>query len=250
MKFALIILTLLSVTFPCLAKTRITVGAYEFTPYFYLLPSGHQTGITVETVRLLNSLQKEYTFEIMQMPANRRYQFFERKRADLILFEDPAWEWAKYKYEFLPLEVEDGEVYVTRAGTSSPKSFEELRKMKIAIVRGYHYSFAGFDADERFLKKNFTVELAENPEACLNLVTRGISDVTVVAKSFIYDFLRRNPSYRDKITVSNNYDSVYRLGLILNPKGRISRAKLEPIIAKLKKQPEFQKLIAERFQLK
>lgn len=154
-------------------------------------------------------------------------------------------------HSLLRLDVEDGEVYVTRTGTPLPKTIEEMRKMKIALVKGYHYKFIGFEADEKWMKKRFVnIEFTEDPAGCLNLVLRGISDLTIVAKSFIYDFLKKNPSSQGKVSISDNYDTVYKLGVILNPEGQISRAKLEPLIDKLKKNPEFQKLINERFQLK
>ena len=73
--------------------------------------------------------------------------------------------------------------------------------------------------------------------------------MTVVAKSFVYDFLKKYPEHRDKLVMSKQYDAVYKLGVILNPEGRIPRSKMEPLIEELKKRPEFIKLIAERFEI-
>ena len=225
------------------------VGAYVFAPYFET-EGTRQFGITEKTVRILNSLQKDYVFEIVQLPPQKRYQFFEKKRVDLYLFEDPAWEWSKYRYDFIPLDIEDGEVYVTKkGGAPSPRDFSDLKKMKIAIVKGFHYGFAGLDADERSLRKNFQVELVADSAACISLIIRGTADVTVVAKSFVYDFLKKHPEHRDKLVMSKQYDAVYKLGVILNPEGRIPRRKMEPLIEELKKRPEFIKLIAERFEI-
>lgn len=232
------------------AATEIRVGAYDFPPYYEFYKDKH-IGITTQTVKIMNSIQKDYAFVIQRVPANRRYQTLVRTRVDFYLYEDPAWEWSKYSYEFIPLDVEDGEVYVTKAGAlSPPQTFEELKKLRIAIVRGYHYGFAGLDADERALKKNFRVELLDNSKACIHFVASGRADVTIVAKSFIYDFIRKNPDYRDKISISNNYDSIYKLGVVMSPKSHISRAKMEALVDNLKKNPEFQELIRRRFEVK
>ena len=227
------------------ARTAIRVGAYQFPPYFDAGNTKAQ-GLTVETVNILNSIQRNYNFEIQRLPTHQRYAHF-GKRIDMFLFEDPAWEWSKNTYEFLPLDVEDGEVYITKAGTPAPKNFEELKAMKIAIVKGFHYGFAGLDADERKLKRNFRVEMTDNSDGAIHLVLTGVADVTVLAKSYIYEYLRQHPENRDKFTISNNYDSIYKLGVVFNPTGRIRREKLEPLLSKLKKEERFIKLVDDRF---
>ncbi|WP_374075111.1 substrate-binding periplasmic protein [Bdellovibrio bacteriovorus] len=249
MKFLVVTLILFSFQ-TAQAVLEIRVGAYDFPPYYEFHKSKH-IGITTQTVKILNSLQKDYTFVIQRVPANRRYQTLERNRVDLYLYEDPAWEWSKYSYEFIPLDVEDGEVYITKAGAlPAPQTFEELKKLRIAVVQGYHYGFAGLDADERALKKNFRIEILDNSKTCLHFVATGRADVTIVAKSFIYDFIRKNPDYRDKISISNNYDSIYKLGVVLSPKSRIPRAKMEALVDNLKKNAEFQENIRRRFEIK
>lgn len=236
----------LGFTSPALgARTAIRVGAYQFPPYFDA-GTAKAEGLTVETVNILNSIQRDYNFEIQRLPANQRYAHF-GKRIDMFLFEDPAWEWSKNTYEFLPLDVEDGEVYITKSGAPSPKNFEELKAMKIAIVKGFHYGFAGLDADERTLKRNFRVEMADDSDGAIHLVLIGVADVTVLAKSYIYEYIRQHPENRDKFTISNNYDSTYKLGVVFNPTGRIRREKLDPLISKLKKDERFIKLVDDRF---
>lgn len=245
---SLLVLSVFLISSLAVARSLVRVGAYEFPPYFDVTPA-ETRGLTVETVKILNSLQNEFTFEIQRLPAKLRYIHFEKKRIDLFLFEDPAWEWSKYKYEFVPLDVEDGEVYVTKKATRTPSNFEDLKDMRIAIVRGFHYGFAGLDADERTLKRNFKVEIADDSDGSIHLVRIGVVDVTVVAKSYIYDYLRKHPGVRDQISISNNYDSTYKLGVVFNPEGRISREKLEALIAKLKKNSQFIKLVEDRFRV-
>lgn len=226
------------------AQTQIKVGAYDFKPYYVYTNSEH-SGLTATAVRILNSMQKEYVFEIRKLPPERRYQSFERQRVDMFLFEDPAWEWSKFQYEFIPLDINDGEVYITKAGgTATPKSYEDLKKLRIAIIQGYHYGFAGFETDIRYLKKNFKVEILDNAESCLNLVNSGRADVTVLAKSYVYNFVKQNPEFKDKFVISENYDSTYKLGVVYNP-SKILRRKLDPLISELKKRPDFQKSLQE-----
>ncbi len=59
-------------------------GAYDFYPYYEFVNSEHR-GMTPIALKILNSIQKEYVFELQRLPADRRYQSFERKRIDMIL---------------------------------------------------------------------------------------------------------------------------------------------------------------------
>lgn len=243
---AALILTLLCTSLSSFARTRVKVGAYSFVPYYELVRTQHQ-GLSAQVVDLLNSLQQEYFFEMTYLPANQRYQALQRKRVALFLFEDPAWEWSKYTYDFIPLDVQDGEIYVTRAQVPSPRTFEDLKKLRIAVVKGFHYGFAGLNADEKHLRKNFKIDIVNDSETCITMVVLGRSDVIVVAKSFMHDYLKKNPHLRDKIRLSENYDSIYRLGVVFDPEGAIPRAKMESLIETLKNHRRFKEIIAQRF---
>lgn len=243
---AFLLTILLCAALPSPARTKVKVGAYSFVPYYELVKTQHQ-GLSAQVVDLLNSIQQEYYFEMTYLPANQRYQALQRKRVALFLFEDPAWEWSKYTYDFIPLDVQDGEIYVTRATVPSPQTFEDLKKLRIAVVKGFHYGFAGLNADEKHLRKNFKIDIVNDSETCITMVVLGRSDVTVVAKSFMHNYLKRNPGLKEKIRLSENYDSIYRLGVVFDPEGALPRAKMESLIENLKSHRRFKEIISQRF---
>ncbi len=77
------------------------------------------------------------------------------------MFEDKNWGWKNKNISPSKVILKGGEVYIANSDTAKNQSyFENIKGRSIAAFLGYHYGFAGFNADEQYLKNNFKIELS------------------------------------------------------------------------------------------
>lgn len=222
------------------ARKTLLVGAYGFAPY-YDLEKGR--GIVTEVVGQLNSIQSDFQFKVVEIPSNRRYQSFTDGKVDMIFFEDPRWDWKDIPHYTVPVGTQDAEVYIALKKKAKDQSyFNSLSGKRIAGILGYHYGFAKFNADEKYLKSNFEISLVSHNLASVRLVLHERADVAVVPLSFIRRYLRENPDKNAEVLVSEKVDQNYDLRLIVNPKTSIPRERLENLMSQLVKESVYQAL--------
>ncbi|QLY25908.1 ABC transporter substrate-binding protein [Bdellovibrio sp. KM01] len=218
----------------------VLVGAYGFAPY-YDLEKGR--GIITDVLEQLNSMQPDFQFKVVEIPSRRRYQSFVERKVDMIFFEDPRWDWKDIAHYALPVGVQDAEVYIALKKKAKDQSyFSSLKNKRIAVILGYHYGYAKFNADEAYLQSNFKISLVSHNLASVRLVLHERVEVAVVPLPFIRRYLRENPDKNAEVLVSEKVDQHYDLRLIVNPKAAIARDRLENLMSKLVKEPAYQAL--------
>lgn len=223
-------------------RTVVRIGAYGFAPYYDL---DRSVSHLVEVVNILNKSQNDYQFEITEVPAKRRYQLFQERRYDMVFFEDPKWGWEDLPHYAIPLELNDGEVYVAlRKKAHSQSYFSTLKGKRIAGILGYHYGFANYETDENLLRSKFDIYLVNHNLASVRLMLSERVDVAVVPKSYIIQYLRENPADRERIMISEKYDQNYDLKILVSPRAPVARPALEAMIRKLRADARFKNLIA------
>ncbi|WP_413291685.1 substrate-binding periplasmic protein [Bdellovibrio sp. HCB185ZH] len=241
---AAILITILGISFAeantASARKTLLVGAYGFAPY-YDLEKGR--GIVTEVVGQLNSMQSDFQFKVVEIPSNRRYQSFTDGKVDMIFFEDPRWDWKDIPHYTVPVGTQDAEVYIALKKKAKDQSyFNSLSGKRIAGILGYHYGFAKFNADEKYLKSKFKISLVSHNLASVRLVLHERADVAVVPLSFIRRYLRENPDKNAEVLISEKVDQNYDLRLIVNPKASIPRERLENLMSQLVKESAYQAL--------
>lgn len=194
------------------APTEINVGAYHFPPYA-IDKEGEVSGLTRHLVDELNRIQKEYKFKIILTTAKDRYKDFASKKYDLMFFESKVWGWAKYPdMEFSKKILLDGEVFITRALPGKNQSyFKTVKNKSMAAFSGYHYKFAEFNSDEKFLKESFNIQLSKSHLENIRKVKESKVELGIVTYSFFMKFLNDHPSERKNYLVSQVYDQRYIL---------------------------------------
>ena len=60
------------------------------------------------------------------------------------------------------------------------------------MFSGYHYAFANFNADPKFMAEHFNATLTYSHDSNLLMVARGRADIALVTRSYLSDFLARN----------------------------------------------------------
>ncbi len=201
----------LSTALPVLAGEQVRVGAYHFPPYVVKPESAAPGGVLPELLAALNALQSDYQFTLVPTSVTRRYRDLESGRFDLILFESPGWGWQDTAHVALDLHIEDAEVYVALAKPGRDQGyFDQLKGKRLALYNGYHYGFAGFNADQQFLRENFSAVLTYSHDSNLLMLIRQRADIAVITRSYLQSYQRRHPERSKALLVSQRVDQFYQ----------------------------------------
>ncbi|MDM8347895.1 transporter substrate-binding domain-containing protein [Pseudomonas sp. sp1636] len=201
----------LSIALSAMAAEPVRVGAYHFPPYVTKPESAAPAGVLPELLAALNNLQSDYQFSLVPTSVTRRYRDLESGRFDLILFESPEWGWQDTPHSALDLHISDAEVYVALAEPGRDQGyFDRLKGKRLALYNGYHYGFAGFNANQQFLRENFSAVLTYSHDSNLLMLIRRRADIAVITRSYLQDYQRRYPERSAALLVSQRVDQFYR----------------------------------------
>ena len=219
---------------PALAAQLIKVGGYHFPPYVSKPEDPHPQGLLPDLLVALNAQQSDYQFVLVPTSVARRFRDFQSARYDMILFESPSWGWQNIAYESFDLPVGDAEVFVAKAAASRGQEyFAQLKGKRLALHSGNHYGFAQLNADPERLIKQFNAVLTYSHDSNLLMVLRGRADITVVTRSYLYDYLLRYPEQRTQMLVSDRPDQIYKHQVMLRPKAPIAIQTLRNFLQQL-----------------
>ncbi|MCP4021056.1 MAG: transporter substrate-binding domain-containing protein [Desulfobacteraceae bacterium] len=233
-KILLFIVSGLLWTWSLSATETIKVGGYVFPPFVEKLNDQH-IGITIDLINELNKFQQAYRFEFVTTSPKRRYADFETGRFDIIMFEDKNWGWKDKPVVSSKVFLKGGEVYITKADPSKDQSyFDNLKGKSFAVMLGYHYGFANFNADETYLKNNFDIQLGSMPDANILKVLIGRSDISVVTLSYLHKFLKKNPDKKSQLLISVKMDQEYNHTILVGKKGKIDLQTINTLLLQIK----------------
>ncbi|MDE1165887.1 MAG: transporter substrate-binding domain-containing protein [Pseudomonas sp.] len=225
----------LLLTLPGWAATVIKIGAAHFPPYTVRPESGADTGLLPQLVEDLNKVQADYTFVLVPTSIPRRFRDFDDGRVDMAIFENPEWGWAKIPHVSVDMGLEDAEVFVARRLDSREQDyFADLSGKRLALFSGYHYAFADFNADPQFLAEHYNASLTYSHDSNLMMVLRDRADIALVTRSYLYDYLSRNPDVIDKLLVSDRVDQVYHHYALIRPQAPITGAQFNQYLQQLR----------------
>lgn len=208
---------------PSTAAQLVRVGAAHFPPYTVRPESGADTGLLPQLVDALNASQSDYQFVLVPTSIPRRFGDFKQGRVDMAIFENPNWGWKDIPHTTVDMGLEDAEIFVAqRLPNRHQNYFAELVGKRLALFSGYHYEFANFNADPKFLAQNYNATLTYSHDSNLLMVLRGRADIALVTRSYLSDYLLRNATVADQLLVSERVDQVYHHYAILRPAAPIS----------------------------
>ena len=208
---------------PAQAAQLVRVGAAHFPPYTIRPENGADTGLLPELVAALNNLQSDYHFELVPTSIPRRFGDLKEGRTDMAIFENPDWGWKEIPHTTVDMGLEDAEIFVAQREEGRQQDyFSDLKGKRLALYSGYHYEFANFNADPKFLADTFKATLTYSHDSNLLMVLRGRADIALVTRSYLSDYLLRNEKVREALLVSQRIDQVYHHYAILRPTSPIS----------------------------
>lgn len=221
----------------------VRVGIYPYSPYAEQSDDGHYSGLTPDLLQLLNQHQQQYRFVTVPISPKRRYQAFARQDYDMIFFENPDWGW-----QGIPLQASkpyrtDGEVYVAMADEGRDQHyFDTLKGKRMIGILGFHYGFAGFNADEQYLREHYHMILSWTNEKNLSLLRERYGDVAIMSEAFLRRYLSQHPKERKDFLISERYDQRYKHSVLIRPGFSPDAAVIDRLLNELCRNGELQAL--------
>ncbi|WP_060508200.1 ABC transporter substrate-binding protein [Pseudomonas sp. NBRC 111124] len=221
----------------------VKIGAAHFPPYTVRPEQGADTGLLPQLVEALNRLQQDYHFVLVPTSIQRRFGDFQQGRTDMAIFENPEWGWQQIPHQTVDMGLEDAEVFVARKANGLDQHyFDSLGGKRLALFNGYHYAFANFNSDPNYLRKTYNATLTYSHDSNLLMVQAGRSDIALVTRSYLSDFLARNPGSLDKLIASQRIDQLYHHYALLRPGSPISDRKFAQLMDDLRNSGELTRI--------
>lgn len=240
------ILLLVSCTFlawQASAAQLVRVGAAHFPPYTIRPEKGEDTGLLPQLVEALNAVQSDFQFLLVPTSIPRRFRDFQQGRIDMAIFENPDWGWKDIPHVNVDMGLEDAEIFVAnRVEGRTQAYFDELQGKRLALFSGYHYEFAKFNADPKYLAGHYNATLTYSHDANLLMVLRGRADIALVTRSYLSDFMARNREEASQLLVSERIDQIYRHFALLSPQAAITGEQFSQLLQKLRENGQMFKI--------
>ncbi len=222
-KFLSVIVALIMLISPVQAKPVVNVGGYLFAPYVNITEGGMFQGFTIDLISAFNEIQSEVNFQFVNTSIGNRYQAYKIGRYDMMIFESPVWGWQNFDTIFIPLDIKDGEVFITLRGRNKNQSyFSSFEGKSLSLVSGYHYQFADWNTDDNELAVNFNVQFVHTNKASIESVLKGRADIAPVTYSYLMHYLQTHPETRSQLLISDKLDQSYSHSILINPNAIIS----------------------------
>ncbi|WP_336367688.1 transporter substrate-binding domain-containing protein [Marinobacter sp. C2H3] len=234
---ALWLLTLIANTRPAFADTEITIGVYNFPPIAGM-DGDRVTGLLGDLLETLEAVHPGVHFKPVYTSPRRRYLDYQEGLFDVMFFESGDWEWRKRGALVSRPILMDEEFYVALKKPGRDLSFfDDIADRHILAMAGYHYGFAGLEADDRELRKRFHIEFSDSQQRNLKLIKAdrpSVAEVAIMSQSFLRGHLAKSPKDWDKLLISDRPDQTYKLGIVTRPNGPVTADDminlLEPLI--------------------
>ncbi|WP_082073128.1 transporter substrate-binding domain-containing protein [Pseudomonas sp. LFM046] len=229
---------------PAAAAQTVQVAGAHFPPYV-VKPESTETssGLLPDMLDALNGLQTDYRFVMRPTAIPRRFKDLQDGRIDLAVFENPDWGWQGIPGTRIDMGLEDAEIFVAKAQPGRTQDyFSQLAGKRLALYNGYHYGFAGFNADPEFLQREFDAKLSYSHESNLRMLLRGRADIALVTRSYFNAYLELNPDQAGSFLTSDREDQHYHHYALLRPGAPISAAQFSALLDKLRADGSLQRI--------
>ena len=228
---------------PSSAAQLVRIGAAHFPPYTIRPETGADSGLLAQLIVALNQLQSDYQFVQVPTSIPRRFGDFKQGRIDVAIFENPQWGWKDVPHTAVDMGLEDAEVFVSQQLPEREQSyFSNLQDKRLALFNGYHYAFADFNSDTRYLASHYNVTLTYSHDSNLLMVARGRADIALVTRSYLSDFMVRNADTATQFLVSERIDQIYHHYALLRPKAPITGPAFAALLKRLRDNGEMLKI--------
>lgn len=207
----------------------IKVGSGIRPPF--LIKDGN--GMGMEIISVFNSIQKKFYFELIYTPIKRRVRSLEDGLVDVFMWDNLNWGWQGSNLKASMPILHSKDVFLTQfSATKSQSYFDDFNHKRICGVNGYHYEFANYSTDTSELSKQFKITLVRTEEESIKMALFNRCDISVASKSAIDWFFRNNIDLRNKLLISEKFDTEYSRHFLIPDTAPISVNEINDMIIK------------------
>ncbi|GAB3093426.1 amino acid ABC transporter substrate-binding protein [Aestuariicella hydrocarbonica] len=211
-------------------RQLIRVGTSERSPlYIHDSPDDVSAGI----LRAMNEVQQEYRFALYNIPVKRRGVSVREGLVDIVMWDNPAWDWPMPMGVSLPL-LRAKDIVIARRGEGVAEHyFDSLTNKSVAMVNGYTYSFPGaLNARQQDL--NFVMVNTE--ESTIKMLMAGRVDIALTSDTALNWFIKQNPAVEEQIVISTDKVLDFERLFLIPPASPISVDEINNIVLAADKQ--------------
>lgn len=197
-------------------ERTVLVGGYPYPPYVVGRSAETISGATVDVIDQLNDWQSKIEFQFVPVAAFSRELSFRQGRFEAMFFESPEWGWHDESVSVSDPIAVDRDVYVALNKEGRDQEFfDNIDQKHLIATRGYHYGFASYRTDEKWLNEQFTIDFAPSLAAGLEMLMRERGEVVVLNESYLR--ARQNQGLDiSQLLVSERADHAYQLGVLVS----------------------------------
>ncbi|MCM2352277.1 MAG: ABC transporter substrate-binding protein [Pseudobdellovibrio sp.] len=221
----------------------VKVGVVHFPPYIELEDNGKIGGIVMELLDYMNSIQSSYKFKPVHTSSMRKIRDFNNHSFDVGFFDNLKWGWDKTAVDASQVYMRGKEIYIAKKKQGRNEHyFDDFTGKSMVGMLGYHYSFANFNSDAAYLRKNYNMQTSTSNEGSIKMILHGRGDIAIVSDAFLHRYFTMHPETRAKILISNKVDQHYLLSAIVRKNIRPSVQEINDLLAKFKQSEQFKSM--------
>jgi ABC-type amino acid transport substrate-binding protein len=227
------------------ARIPVVVESEPSGHLLYLGVDSEPKGAIAEFVRKMNEVQDKYEFKLNVVPRLRLNLHFQEGKADVYPLKAPLWVDPALKLQPSRPILISGTVYIARADNAfgGHKVFDDLRRRRLAVVRGYHYQLFDNNPGEAFILRHFSAALLSSNDAVVRFVLAGRADVGIVPEAVMAQFFQEDGMRHDLI-VGERFDSQIPVSNLVRQGAPITVEAMSDIVELLEKSGEVGRLKA------
>ncbi|MGJ8692938.1 MAG: substrate-binding periplasmic protein [Thalassotalea sp.] len=213
-------------------KIHIKVGA-GIRPPFLL---ANNNGLGIDILNAFNLVQSQFTFELIPVPIARRVESLREGWVDIVMWDNIQWGWDEHfsLIQSTPL-LTTKDTFVSFFSENKDQSyFNNLKNKRICAVNGYHYKLFNYETDYRKLKSQYNISLIRTEAESIKMALLKRCDISIASLSAIDWFLTSNPDAREKLIISEKFDTQYSRHFLVPKYASISVEEVNAIYYKAK----------------
>lgn len=218
-------------TLPLTAQVTVNVGGAPVQPPFNIEGGG---GLAADLIAALNASQTKYKFNLSAVPTKRLTQDLREGVLHMAAFSNMSWGFDADKEDKTADLMDTFDSYIAAKDKAKDQSFfANVGKVPMLGVIGFHYKYAGFNADETVLKAKFNTTSVPDEMTVVKLVLAGRGDIGTVSAALLAYLKKTDPATYNKLLVSTEVDTKYVRHFIVSKKAPITAAEFNAILKKL-----------------
>jgi len=165
----------------------------------------------------------------------RRFKDYQQGLFDAVFFEDPNWGWLQGNHIISnsPVMATDSEVFIAlKQFAKSQAWFDNLDDKTLIGILGYHYQLANFENNLSILENEYKMTLLSSHKKSIELVLKKRSDMAIVTRSYLNQYLNKYPQSKKKLLISERVAQTYKHQLLIRPTQQLDINTLYKLVKK------------------